>query len=189
MKKFSVLVVLSFILACASDDDASEVAAGTAGQGGSAGQAGAGGAAGEAGAGGAGGATNACEDRFANASATGACISESDRNVLCEVEAQIDDIMQNCALGSCLTSAADSSEGGTLATCGAECVAQETEFSTECAGCFGEILACTMRECFNQATAVQFGDSEENQAALTECLGANCDDAFKSCAGVSLNDR
>jgi hypothetical protein len=126
-----------------------------------------------------------CSERFPNASSTGACVNDADKIALCDVESSIDDIMQACGTGSCIGQIGDTSVGGALAVCGRDCVSAETDFSDECASCFGEILACTMRECGAEALGAIGGD----RTALEACVAEKCDGDFSTCAGVSLNDR
>ena len=164
------------------------VEAGTAGEGGAveAGTAGEGGAAGEGGS--AGTQSNVpaeCNEQFSGQGTDGACLNDNDKIVLCALEETIDDIMQTCGTGNCIGQIGDTSVGGGLATCGRDCMMTETDFSDGCSSCFGEILACTMRECGAQAIGAISGDRTELEA----CVAANCDDDFSACAGVSLNDR
>jgi hypothetical protein len=174
------------------------VEAGTAGEGGvvEAGTAGEGGAveAGTAGEGGmveggsAGTPSNVppeCNEQFAGQGTDGACLNDDDKIVLCALEDTIDDIMETCGTGDCIGQIGDTSVGGGLATCGRDCMIAETNFSDGCSSCFGEILACTMRECGVQALGAISGDRTELEA----CVAENCDDDFSACAGVSLNDR
>ena len=44
-------------------------------------------------------------------------------------------MVQDCALG-CLLS-------GDIGTCGSDCMSENTDPSDGCAGCFGEVIACT----------------------------------------------
>ena len=174
------------------------VEAGTAGEGGAieAGTAGEGGAV-EAGTAGEGGAVEGgsagtpsnvpaeCNEQFANQGTEGACLNDNDKIVLCALEDSIDDIMQTCGTGDCITQIGDTSVCGGLANCGRECMMAQTDFSDQCSSCFGEILACTMRECGGEALGAISGD----RTALEACVAENCDDDFSACAGVSLNDR
>ena len=175
-----------------------ESEAGTPGEAGAVGEAGVAGDAGEAGAAGdapeAGAAGEAesmsnvpaeCEAFFANAAAEGACLGDDDKIALCAVEDTIDTIIEDCGRGTCIASIGDTSSGGGLAQCGTECVAMQTDFSNECASCFGETLACTMRECGAEALGAITG----NREALEACVAEKCDGEFSQCAGVSLNDR
>lgn len=166
--------------------------AGAAGDGGSAGETGMAGAAGESGSAGAAGeggsmstVPDECNDSFAGSNPAGACMNDADKIVLCDIESSIDDIMEACGTGSCIGQIGDTSEGGGLAVCGRDCMTAETDFSDECASCFGEILACTMRECGVEALGAISGDRTELEA----CVAEKCDGDFSTCAGVSLNDR
>ena len=93
--------------------------------------------------------------------------------------------MQSCGQGSCIGSITDTAAGGSFAQCGATCIEEQTDFSSSCSGCFGEILACTMRECGTEA----LGSLTGNRDALDACIAEKCDDDFSACAGISLNDR
>jgi hypothetical protein len=127
-----------------------------------------------------------CNEQFANQGTEGACLNDNDKITLCDVEDSIDDIMQACSTEECGSLLfADNSVGGELATCARDCIIAETDFSAGCSSCFGEILACTMRECSAQAIGAISGD----RTALEACVAEKCDDDFSACAGVSLNDR
>ena len=65
----------------------------------------------------------------------GACDNDADESELADLEATIDDVVQDCALG-CLLS-------GDIGTCGGDCMSENTDLSDGCAGCFGEVIACT----------------------------------------------
>ena len=126
-----------------------------------------------------------CAERFVNAAASGACLSDNDKIALCDVEDTIDTIIQECGTGACIGQIGDTSAGGGLSQCGATCVEEQTDFSNECAACFGETLACTMRECGAEA----LGSITGNVEALEACVAEKCDGSFSTCAGISLNDR
>ena len=166
--------------------------AGSVGEAGVAGNAGEAGAAGETGEAGEAGETETmsnvpaeCEAFFANAAAEGACLSDEDKIALCAVEDTIDTIMEECGSMTCVGDALASMPGGDFSVCSTGCIEMQTDFSNGCATCFGETLACTMRECGAQALGALTG----NREALEACVAEKCDGTFSQCAGVSLADR
>lgn len=101
---------------------------------------------------------------------SGACDNDADESVLESLGDDLDDIVGSCAL-SCLFSS-------DVSTCGAECVEGDTNLSTDCSNCFGEIIACTAEHC-----AFPCGlDAQGTSCA--ECRETNCNDAFETCAGI-----
>ena len=121
-----------------------------------------------------------CEARFTSQDPNGACVSDDDKIELCGLEERIDTVMQTCGMTNCITQIGDTSEGGALAQCGTDCVSEQTQLSDGCSGCFGNVLACTMRECGAEALGSIGGDT----AALDACVEANCGDSFSACAGI-----
>jgi hypothetical protein len=101
----------------------------------------------------------------------GACDNDTDESVLGGLGDDLDGIVGSCALGCLLSS--------DVSTCGAECVEDDTNLSTGCSNCFGEIIACTAEHC-----AFPCGLDSQG-ASCAECRETNCNDAFETCAGIS----
>ena len=99
----------------------------------------------------------------------GACDNDADESELADLEATIDDVVQDCALG-CLLS-------GDIGTCGSDCMSENTDLSDGCAGCFGEVIACTAANC-------PFQCLDANSESCADCRESNCNDDFEACAGI-----
>lgn len=97
----------------------------------------------------------------------GACDNQTDFDTLASVQSTLESKIQTCAF-SCL---------GQGASCAATCIERETDLSTACSACFGEIIACTITNC-----ALQCIDASSQNC--TTCRDTNCTPAFEACAGI-----
>jgi hypothetical protein len=97
----------------------------------------------------------------------GACDNQGDFDTLASLQSTLESKIQTCAF-SCL---------GQGASCAATCIENETELSTACSACFGEVISCTITNC-----ALQCIDA--NSAGCTTCRDTNCTPAFEACAGI-----
>lgn len=97
----------------------------------------------------------------------GACDNQTDFDTLASVQSTLESKIQTCAF-SCL---------GQGASCAATCIERETDLSTACSACFGEIIACTITNC-----ALQCIDASSQ--GCTTCRDTNCTPAFEACAGI-----
>jgi hypothetical protein len=84
--------------------------------------------------------------------------------------ANIDEMMGECT-GLCMMSGATD-----LAACVSDCVADDTELSLDCAGCFGEMAECVMFNCDDLCPS----DPE----ACSVCAGSACSKGLQTCMGV-----
>ena len=101
------------------------------------------------------------------AESAGACDNQGDFDTLAGLQSTLESKIQTCAF-SCL---------GQGASCAATCIENETELSTACSACFGEVIACTISNC-----ALQCIDA--SSAGCTTCRDTNCTPAFEACAGI-----
>jgi len=62
--------------------------------------------------------------------------------------------------------------------CVTKCMAGKEGYSSSCADCFGQLTACTAKNCLAQCTA---GKSP----GCTECTQKNCVPSFTSCSGIT----
>jgi hypothetical protein len=98
----------------------------------------------------------------------GGCTTEQDASVLATVD--IGAVVGDCAPGCLL---ADDK-----ATCGSDCISENTNLTDACSACFGGTVACTFDNCTFECG---FGSAE----ACTTCQGeAGCFEQFEACAGV-----
>ena len=104
-----------------------------------------------------------------DAYSAGACDNPADRGRLRAIESEIPDAMGTCAFECIVT-------GG---TCAAECSERELEISSECATCFGDMIACTTASC---ALNCLTPDSPQ----CLECQEENCFPGFETCAGLDV---
>jgi hypothetical protein len=101
--------------------------------------------------------------------AQGACTNADDQNVLAANAAALATSAGNCAF-MCI---ADPNQ----ATCAANCVQNAVPLSADCAGCFGEIIACTLANCIAQCI-------DPMGQACADCRATNCEAGFVECAGI-----
>ena len=67
------------------------------------------------------------------------------------------------------------------AACVSDCVRDDEHYSGACAGCFGNVAACTVRHCV-RACGGGGGDSPACEACVQSACGAD----FRDCAGFAL---
>jgi hypothetical protein len=101
----------------------------------------------------------------------GACTNPSDAEILGEMGgAAITGAIGDCTIG-CF------SGGGGEPACISECVEGDTGLSGGCSDCFGETGSCKLTACI-------FDCLTPASEVCTECVAANCGEAFEECAGL-----
>jgi hypothetical protein len=85
----------------------------------------------------------------------------------------LEGFMGECTMQCVMSGAAE------LTECVAECVAEDTPLSLECAGCFGLMAQCVMSECGDVCPLDVDG--------CNTCAETNCSADFQTCMGVDTN--
>merc|ERR1719161_2426969 len=61
--------------------------------------------------------------------------------------------------------------------CVGSCMTEKEDYTYTCADCFGQLTACTKKQCFAECSGGSSG-------ACAECTWKNCVPAFTSCCGI-----
>jgi hypothetical protein len=117
------------------------------------------------------------EDTGAEANA---CTNDADTAVLADGgDEAVAGTAGDCGLG-CL------GEDGEAAQreCAITCIVADHALSNECAGCYGDIVACSIRECLAPCATDPGGE-----ACATCQVEAGCVDAFNTCTGLGAGEE
>ncbi len=113
---------------------------------------------------------------------TDLCQDEANLGIISTLEGNDDDsddpseVARACALGGCLNEA-DPGQ------CAADCVAEETGLSTECSGCFGDIVVCSIDNCLSPCLG-------SDVDACTQCqIDAGCLGPYYACTGFDAPEE
>ncbi len=105
----------------------------------------------------------------------GACDNTSDEAAIADLSTgdneALNDCVQNCLFATV-------SEEETLSGCYSNCLVEESQVSSACATCFGDVVECEFESCMDC-------DSREECDA---CMQTNCAPDFEDCAGIALPD-
>ena len=100
--------------------------------------------------------------------AGGLCINEADLAII-ETEV-VTPAAQECGIG-CLADADPR-------TCSIDCIVADTGISEDCAGCYGDIVACSIEFCLAACATDPTGEE------CGTCQAENCVPAFETCSGI-----
>lgn len=121
----------------------------------------------EAGAGAADAGADGADAQAGMAAPAGACNNAADLAALSDPQTDVAGEVQSCAVSCALRGNA----------CSGPCVSDALGISTECGGCFGASIACTISNCVLACL-----DPSSSSCAL--CQASNCIPSFVECAGV-----
>ena len=98
----------------------------------------------------------------------GVCQNETDCPAVSSGDARA--AAETCGTGECL---------GKESQCSIDCIKKAVDMTSECADCYGAIVACTAKNCF--AECVTAPESDECKTCQVE---KGCRDAFNTCSGL-----
>ena len=96
----------------------------------------------------------------------GACINDADLGLFEEFDGEV--------LGEYALSCVESDDAS---ACVADLLVGDPGFTAECAGCFGDEMACAIDNCLAECTA-------DDMSECDPCVVDNCGEAFEECSGV-----